>query len=819
MNNRDFSYSNAEDRQRLVDALSYLDPTSYDTWITVGMALYNSGVPQAQWDAWSATADEFEQRENDRQWRSFSNGKPVNPRTVGTVFSLAQKNGWHPSRNGTTPPALPTPPPAKPVVLEQPPEPDPWIDADPVDQHEYDKAPFYWKSGNQANLILHGDWAYPTNLDRPPRIRAIRLHKKRKDGRIKKWTPTFVFQQHTETALRAWVCREVPAPRPLYRLTSFQDPGGKSDGLPVIVCEGEKAAEACYNLVWDRGYHVTTSIGGSQAPHKSDWTSLAGREVLIWPDADEDGDKYAMHVAKLLHGIAERTQILDIGMLVENPPKGWDAADCTLDPRNIVAWLALDHFEPKPPFKLPDDPVDPVEPNAEKPPDGLAEKLQRTAKGKIAATLSNLVLLLNEYGPLQGLFRFNLFTEEVEICAPPPGEETRPPLLPTDAIEDYHATIVRSWLGNHLDVNFSRNDTLDAIAMVARDQCYHPLREALDELAWDGTKRVHTLFTRYLRAEGAPPPDHWPKDSFGEYLEQLAVKWMVGAVARIFQPGVKVDNVLILEGSQGTRKSAAFMTLFGNQWYFTTEVTVGSKDFLMALRGKWAIELGELASIERASHDRVKNFLSTQYDRYRAPYARHPVTVARQCIFVGTTNRRGEYLPDDTGNRRYWPVAIEQINLEAIEHDREQLWAEAVFLYRTKTPWWFEEDTEEVLKQQEERRAELAWEENVRLYLDTPPEDASGNWWCAIEPPHHWQITTLDLVLSHLGVSTDKYTEKTKHQLSAILRMLHWKPMQQRVILPMQPKDEPKMKRRIWVRSRKDPNAGTLDLEIAPWME
>lgn len=234
---------------------------------------------------------------------------------------------------------------------------------------------------------------------------------------------------------------------------------------------------------------------------------------------------------------------------------------------------------------------------------------------------------------------------------------------------------------NVIRPDFKRDVVDAAVETVATMQSYHPVRDYLDGLKWDGTPRINAWLARYL----GTPGNAWDR-IVGE-------RFLVSAVARAFSPGCKVDTVLILEGGQGAGKSTAIRTLFGNAWFSDTPIDFGSKDGYQGLGGKWCLELGELSTFTRRDLNTLKNFFSALVDDYRPSYGRRNVKFPRQCVFVGSTNQT-TYLDDETGNRRYWPVTVGKILLSDLDADRDQLWAEAVATYRAGSRWWLTEEEE-----------------------------------------------------------------------------------------------------------------------------
>jgi predicted P-loop ATPase len=193
-------------------------------------------------------------------------------------------------------------------------------------------------------------------------------------------------------------------------------------------------------------------------------------------------------------------------------------------------------------------------------------------------------------------------------------------------------------------------------------------------------------------------------------------------------PGCKADCLLVLEGEQGTFKSTATEVLAGKQWWTDQLTELGSKDASMQLRGTWIVEFGELDQLTRAEVTRMKHFISSKEERFRLPYGKRVVRFPRQCVFIGTTNT-DQWLKDETGGRRFWPVRVGQVDVERISADRDQLWAEAVHQYRSGATWWLD-DPDVVAAATEEqggRYAEDVWHEQVIEHAEQLADFAAGS--------------------------------------------------------------------------------------------
>ena len=318
------------------------------------------------------------------------------------------------------------------------------------------------------------------------------------------------------------------------------------------------------------------------------------------------------------------------------------------------------------------------------------DDLKLDDQGGVRPSFANLILFLSKHPKWEGVLGYNEFNAGVVIRKRPPWADEA---LGTPWT-DHHEALTRVWFEREQEIAPTQGNVGRAVQAAARDNRFHPVREYFDQLVWDRTPRLDKWLVTYLHADDTP------------YARAVGPRFLISAVARINEPGCKVDHVLVLESSQGKIKSEALRTLAIKDVWFTDRLSnLGSKDAAIEVAGAWLVEMAEMDALTRASSSASKGFLTRRFDRFRPPYGRHLIQLPRQCVFVGTINPQvGGYLTDPTGARRFWPVACHgRIDRDGIERDRDQLWAEAIARYNNDAKWWLETRELEALATAEQK--------------------------------------------------------------------------------------------------------------------
>lgn len=375
---------------------------------------------------------------------------------------------------------------------------------------------------------------------------------------------------------------------------------------------------------------------------------------------------------------------------------------------------------------------------------------------KPVACLANCITILEQHDQWKDVLEYNEFTQTVSA-------RTFPPAFTHDIIDqwtDQHDRLAAAWIQAKTGILAGQEMVGAAILTVAQKRPFHPVREYLDSLKWDGQPRIDMWFANYLGVDPTP------------YAMAIGPKWLISAVARIMNPGCKVDTAIILEGAQGKGKSSALQRLCPDAKWFTDNVdSLGSKDSKLQSRGVWIVELGELSAMSRADVEHAKSFMSCQVDRFRPPYGKHLLVSPRQCVYAGTTNR-DYYFNDDTGNRRLWPIRCAgRIELQKIQEERDQLWAEALHRLRSGSNWWLNAADQALADSEAQARMDTdIWQEPIMKWLEgessiTEKDDTSVE----------------DILADCIKKDRDKWNQQDKNRVARVLIGLGWERYRKRL--------------------------------------
>jgi predicted P-loop ATPase len=298
----------------------------------------------------------------------------------------------------------------------------------------------------------------------------------------------------------------------------------------------------------------------------------------------------------------------------------------------------------------------------------------------------------------------------------------------------------------------------DALIQLALTHRFDPLRDYLDGLRWDGTRRLDTWLTVYLSAEDTP---------LNQWFGRLT---LVAAVRRVRQPGCKFDHIPVFEGAEGTQKSGTIQLLALDPRNFSDQTILGLSDRQQQelLRGKWLYEIAEMQGMKRADVDHVKAFASRTYDRARPAYGRSLIDQPRRCVFIGTTNN-DTYLKSQTGNRRFWPVKTGIIHIDALRRDRDQLWAEAASVEASGLSLVLPRELWEQAKIEQDARLEhdpwMDLLESIEDELTPSPLPGGG---------HEYRISTKAIFAQWLHIPESKRSTGDNSRIKGVMNRLGW---------------------------------------------
>jgi putative DNA primase/helicase len=597
-----------------------------------------------------------------------------------------------------------------------------------------------------------------------------------------------VYARHTVTGNCEWRWISFRDPRPLYLRCAYRPE------LPVLVVEGEKCVDAAFAAVGAL-YDVVSWPGGGKAVSKADWSALAGRRVTLWADADAKLYKAGHALAGQLMPedkqpgmstmlkLAELLRAQDCAVaLVDIPapgvqPDGWDVADvlaggasdddvlALIDTLRESAGPSIDERpSPSQSQDMPAWVADETECISTAssacasilPWKALNDKFIKTERNTNKGCRENVFMALRHDAKLCGIVALDQFSQlQVKRRETPwpsePGEWTEG--------DDFH-------LGLYLSEKYyltvaSIGEIEKAVSQAAREHAFDPVKDYMTACAdkWDKVERVGAAFVTHWGAMDSP------------YVRLISRMFFVGLVMRAFRPGVKHDCAPVFEGGQGAGKSSALAVL-GGDWFADTPFRMGEKDGYLSIQGVLIYEIAELEQFNRSEVTAVKAFMSSSNDRYREPYGRRMKNVPRRTCFSATTNE-DKYFKDPTGNRRFWPVKVGVIDLDALARDRDQLIGEAVHMMRAKALWYPTRDEQVNLIDSHQNDREIPHEWIGRLYDYCEGLDADGR---PITVNRLERVSSRELITRALHIEIGKLgaAKRETMDVSSCMRKLGW---------------------------------------------
>lgn len=539
-----------------------------------------------------------------------------------------------------------------------------------------------------------------------------------------------------------WVAKGYPEPRPMFGLEVL----AARPEAPVMVVEGEKCAQVAAMVM--KRYAVVSWSGGSNAVKKTEWRPLQGRDVIIWPDADDAGKKAAASIAEILHGSAAKVRVI----APNGQADGWDIADAVKegwDAKRISEW-AREHLKTVADKVVASAPV--VAPVAADSSTAVTQAptsqslnvvdsafiswnslgLDCNEGGQPHATMANGSLIVQMHPRLAGKVWFDTFRDKVYTTVD--GAERQ-----WNDTDDMNVTV---FVQQQMKLNkFNGMLMAQAVAHAARVFSRNSLTDWLDGLVWDQVPRL----------------DNWLSDCLGvektEYTMAIANNWPISMIARAYVPGCQVDTMPVLEGTQGRGKSK-FLEILAGQWFKALPMAFGDKDFLQAIQGAWLIEVPDMTGFSRREHSSILATIAIRRDVYRKSYGRYVEEHPRSAVFAATSET-DDYLTDTRGRRRFWPLRCQYVDLDALRAQREQIFAEAVAQYKAGAAWHVmpaQADAEQL-----DRAPEDIWTDRIMMYCDTM--NAS-----------HVPITSSRILLDAIEMPLSKQGDGDKKRVARVMR-------------------------------------------------
>lgn len=570
-----------------------------------------------------------------------------------------------------------------------------------------------------------------------------------------------------------WVKKGWPAPRPIYDLPAVI--GSKN----VLIVEGEKAAEAAKKFI--KSYAVTTWPNGSKAHDKTDWTTIYGKSVLIWPDHDEPGRQAAAKIAAHLLPHCPDIKVIDTSN--DDLPVGWDAADAKFTWDEFKVWAKQRAIKVQSP-SAPTASVTPAAPTVptpsvvaiDEPPmpsevdaphttnimiagDDAIEAMTHMVSSNVTSNIQRCQLQASNKGiPTENILNISrILTTDFE------GkfwfDEFRRSFMTSvngeaEALHDTHIFNFQAILQSSYGLRkVAKGLVTDAITAMSYQDRRNEAKDYFQSLKWDGLSRMEDFF---CNAYGAADTK----------LNQAISKYFFASImARFFGRdfdliyGNKVDSMVVIEGDQGIAKGMGLKHLIGEKWHYEASKDIKDKDFFQDMKGKIIAEIAELDVFDRQGVKTLRRVLTCQVDRLRVSYGRESEDFDRACIFVGTTNET-EYLEDDKGNRRFLPITATKVDINYIRDNREQLFAEALVYYRENVHHWWSMPKDLLKAEHSKRMVQTVADEYTSYIAEYLARPSCG------------EVSVPDIWVNCFKQELGRITQKNRNDIAQALRHL-----------------------------------------------
>lgn len=571
------------------------------------------------------------------------------------------------------------------------------------------------------------------------------------DGSRGKETIPITWAHNRKTDEFSWRWLSFKTPRPLYGMDLLASrPAAK-----VLVVEGEKTADAARKIF--PTFVVVSWPGGGNAVHKANWSALAGREVIYWPDFDwqpykephpdagktmpvhmQPGVRAVRDIHKLIAGTVASARIVPP---TEGCPSGWDLADASwsddFEPVSYAKaritdaseWFGRqlqqavnDNLPTAPTTPAPSAPASPAPLDVHSV-DTYSPLFDTNDRGTPLSTIENLREILRR---LSTTVRYNVIAKRMEILIPGAS-------FSVDNNANASLAHITSWANRFRMPTGNIGDYLLALSDA---NPYNPVANWVMSREWDGTSRIQAFFDTVREVEVKRLPD-------GRSLkEALMMRWLLSAVAAAFEPnGISSAGMLVLQGAQYAGKTKWLKKLAPAELNIIKDGMIldpSNKDSVKLCVSHWIVELGELdATFRKADIANLKAFLTLDCDKLRLPYARAESEFARRTVFFASVNPRN-FLHDPTGNRRFWTVECASIDHEHTL-DMQQVWAEVYHTYKAGYKWWLDQDEFMALN-----------EHNMDYTSSDPVHDLidSGFDWRMTPDKWCWRMTATDICIA-----------------------------------------------------------------------